>query len=290
MQKYHGQRIELLEIEHHLNLDAAVKHNLVFLPKSGPCKERLVAVISLAGLSSGDQPLLLFEGQTKIAAYADIETIRAQVSNRLPFYMIPTVWIAVTSLPLLASGKLDRKRTAQWINDMSEKTYQQAMPSNATHKSHNQPGSPLEAMLRSILARVLNLPEEQIDLDRAFLSLGGDSISAMQVMGQCRKQGISIGVQDILRSRSLVELATLAKQVQVAVDHVAEETDVPFDLTPIQSLWFQLPNQGHGHFNQSFYLKVTRRTSADVFRAAIEKIVARHCEYHQKDEVVQYIS
>jgi hypothetical protein len=57
---------------------------------------------------------------------------------------------------------------------------------------------------------------------------------------------------------------------------------VPFDLTPIQHLWFQLPNQGHGHFNQSFYLKLTRRVQADVFRAAVEKLVGRHCEYTQR--------
>ncbi|KAF1969239.1 hypothetical protein BU23DRAFT_477496 [Bimuria novae-zelandiae CBS 107.79] len=150
------------------------------------------------------------------------------------------------------------------------------MPSNASLQSQDQPASSMEGALRSIWARVLNLPEGQIALNRAFLSLGGDSISAMQVMGQCRKQGISVGVQDILRSRSIFDLATVVKKVQIAVEDVVEDIDVPFDLTPIQSLWFQLPNQGHGHFNQSFYLKVTRRISVDVFRAAVEKIVSRH--------------
>lgn len=282
MKKYHGQRIELLEIEHHLNLDDSIKHNLVFLPKAGPCKERLVAVVSFSEHASEDRPLVLLNGQENAIAHASIEAIRSRVSTRIPFYMVPTVWIAVESLPFLTSGKLDRKRTSQWLSDMSDETYQQAMPTNMDSQSPDQTQTPLESTLRSIWARVLNLTDDQIALNRAFLSLGGDSISAMQVMGQCRKHGIGLGVQDILRARSIAELATLAKEVQVSTDHAVEEIDVPFDLTPIQHLWFQLPNQGHGHFNQSFYLKVTRRVQADVFRAAVEKLVGRHCEYTQR--------
>lgn len=277
-QKYHGQRIELLEIEHHLNLDSCIEHSLIFLPKSGPCNERLVAIISLTEHVSNHHPLMLLEGEEKIAANAIIESVRSRISTRLPFYMVPTVWIAITSLPLLASGKLDRKRTSQWLMNMTNETYQQAMPSSLGPQLQEEATTPLQNTLRSIWAHVLNLTTDQIALNRAFLSLGGDSISAMQVMGQCRKRGISVRVQDILRSRSIVELAALVKEIQVSTDDVVEEVEVPFELTPIQSLWFQLPNQGGGHFNQSFYLKVTRGIKVDSFREAVEQLVARHCK------------
>jgi aryl carrier-like protein len=267
-----------LEIEHHLNLDPLVKHNLVLLPKSGPCKDRLVAIVSLAQHTSEKQPLVLFEGQEKSSVDTAVEAIRARVSTRLPFFMVPTVWIAVASLPLLSSGKLDRKRTSQWLDAMSDDAYQQAVPANTDSQSQEASASPQEDILRSVWARVLNLSIEQIGLNRAFLSLGGDSISAMQVMGHCRKQGISVGVQDILRSRSIVELATMTKEVQVSADRATEQIDIPFDLTPIQSLWFQLPNQGHGHFNQSFYLQVKSKVNAAEFHAAVETLVGRHCE------------
>lgn len=234
--------------------------------------------MSLTQNTSVQQPLLLFEGEEKSATDTDVEAIRARVSTRLPFYMVPTVWIAVDSLPLLASGKLDRKRTSQWLDAMSDETYQQAVPANMDPQPPDVFASPHEAILRTVWARVLNLPVEQIGLNRAFLSLGGDSISAMQVMGYCRKQGISVGVQDILRSRSIVELATMVKAVQVSADRAMEEIDAPFDLTPIQSLWFQLPNQGHGHFNQSFYLQVKRKVNPTEFRAAVETLVSRHCK------------
>jgi aryl carrier-like protein len=253
-----------------------IKHNLVLLPKSGLCKERLVAVISLTNHTADDQPLCLFDGPEKTAIYSEIEAIRAQVSSRLPLYMLPTVWIAVTALPRLSSGKLDRKRVTQWITEMPTDVYQRAIPASEESQSTHEPTNDTEKTLRAIWAHVLNLPEQQVALDRPFLTLGGDSISAMQVMGQCRKKGLGVGVQDILRSRSIPQLAATVKTVKSSMDHTKEEIEKPFDLTPIQSLWFQLPNQGHGHFNQSFYLKVNRKTTANEFHEAVEKLISRH--------------
>lgn len=190
--------------------------------------------------------------------------------------MLPTVWIAVASLPRLVSGKLDRKSVMQWLTAMPTETYQRAIPGVDGTNTFTEAGSDMESILRSVWAHVLNLSELQVPLDRPFLAIGGDSISSMQVMGQCRKKGITLGVQEILRSRSIQQLATVAKVTGIAQTDVTEEFDVPFDLTPIQSLWFQLPNQGHGHFNQSFYLRVQRRVSVDAFLAAVEQLVSRH--------------
>jgi hypothetical protein len=275
IQKYHGQRIELLEIEHHINLDEEIQHNLVFLPKKGLCNERLVAVISLTGYSS-DQPLQLFEGPEKAAIYSIIEGIRDRVSERLPFYMLPTVWVAVAALPKLSSGKLDRKTVMQWLVDMPNDVYQRAIPAKEESTSSQEPATDMEKTLRSVWAHVLNLPQDQVPLDRPFLSLGGDSISAMQVMGRCRKRNLGLGVQDILRSKSVSQLATLVQDLRDSTAIAQEKIDEPFDLTPIQSLWFSLPNQGHGHFNQSFFLEVREKTLPEDFSAAVETLVSRH--------------
>lgn len=164
----------------------------------------------------------------------------------------------------------------QWLTNMSAELYQRAIPATEEGSSANEPATSTEKTLRSVWAHVLNLPEEQVSLERPFLSLGGDSISAMQVMGQCRKRGLGLGVQEILRSRSISQLATAVKDIQMSSDHLEEEVERLFDLTPIQSLWFELPNQGHGHFNQSFYLQVRQRTTAEEFQAAVEQLVMRH--------------
>lgn len=133
--------------------------------------------------------------------------------------------------------------------------------------------SSVETALQSIWIHVLNLPH--VALDQPFLSVGGDSISAMQVVGQCRKEGMSVGVQDVLRCRSILQLATTVKEVENASYDHEEYFDEEFQLTPIQYLYFQRPNT-YGHFNQSFYLRVTRKTSLPDFKAAVEQLVARH--------------
>lgn len=133
--------------------------------------------------------------------------------------------------------------------------------------------NPVETSLLSIWSHVLNLPN--VTLHQSFLSVGGDSISAMQVVGQCRKEGMSLGVQDVLRSRSIIQLATMVTDVEISSYDYQECFGEDFDLTPIQDLYFQRPNT-LGHFNQSFYLRVARHTTADKFHAAVEQLVTRH--------------
>lgn len=133
--------------------------------------------------------------------------------------------------------------------------------------------SHVEKSLQLIWAHVLNLPH--VALDQPFLSVGGDSISAMQVVGQCRKEGMSLGVQEVLRSRSITQLAGAVKELDNSSYDHQEYFDEPFDLSPIQSLYFQRPNT-NGHFNQSFYLQVTQRKSVQEFQSAVEQLVARH--------------
>ena len=45
--KLAGQRMELGEIEHHLQADERVRQAVVIMPKSGPGKRKLTAVVSL---------------------------------------------------------------------------------------------------------------------------------------------------------------------------------------------------------------------------------------------------
>lgn len=98
----------------------------------------------------------------------------------------------------------------------------------------------------------------------------------MQVVGQCRKEGIGLGVHDVLRSRSITQLAEAVKGIEEPSYSSVEYFDEAFDLTPIQSLYFQRPSVGHGHFNQSFYLQVKQKTPPEDFQAAVRQLVGRH--------------
>lgn len=268
-----GKQVELGEIDHHLNVDPDVKHALALLPKSGPLQGRLISLISTSGQDPGSTPLLIVEEPVKL------RSIRERLSSKLPVYMVPSVILVVSGIPMLPSGKLDRKQVKTWVDGMNDDLYQHviniAVSAENSNASSTIPATETERKLRSIWSHVLNLQTDSIEVTRSFMSLGGDSISAMQVKGQCSKQGISLSVQDILRSKSIVQLAQCAKAIEYQV-YRGEVIEQDFQLSPIQSLFFKLPNQGTGHFNQSFFLRVTRTINKNDLRNAIETIIQRH--------------
>nr|QEE04404.1 nonribosomal peptide synthase 6 [Alternaria oxytropis] len=67
--------------------------------------------------------------------------------------------------------------------------------------------SPNEEKLRSILSRILRMPEMEIKPSDSFFELGGDSIGAMRLVSDARAQGLSITVAQVFQSQSLADLA-----------------------------------------------------------------------------------
>jgi hypothetical protein len=97
----------------------------------------------------------------------------------------------------------------------------------------------------------------------------------MQMVSMCQRDGLGITVQAILKSKSLKQLAASVQEVKVQ-SHREEKIGEHFDLSPIQRLWFQLPNQGKGHFNQSFFLQITRPVPKKNVERALQAVISRH--------------
>ncbi|CAI7577277.1 unnamed protein product [Penicillium palitans] len=276
--KVHGQRIELGEIENQLSKDLNVTHCSVFFPKTGFSKGRLVAVVSSSGLlaeqSDSDlEPLRLVSTSKKAEL---VPGIRERLSARLPTYMVPAVWLCVEALPLLPSGKLDRKGISTWVAGMENDPDLQNNASVAIVGTEaSQPANDREEALAAVYSRVLNIPQNQLDLNEGFLALGGDSIAAMTCIGLCKKRGFSLSVQELLRSKSIRDLATRAK----TIDHLTtydEAVDEPFSLSPIQTLHFGVRKEGQGHFNQGILTRLNKPVDEPTLRKAIETLVSRH--------------
>ncbi|KAL8654006.1 MAG: hypothetical protein Q9210_001767, partial [Variospora velana] len=275
--KLHGQRIELGEIEHHLADDATIQQSMILMPKSGPLKHKLVALMCLQQASAADRlaqnvSLRLVQGHALETAHSTINHTRERIARQLPTFMVPSIWLVVESIPLLRSGKLDRKASLQWVQELKVEEYSDLFGGD---ESEGQPATELEARLRAIWGHVLNLKPTQVGLRKSFLSLGGDSISAMMVQSQCKKEHIGITVQDILRAKSISHLVKLARNLGRSVRHI-ERIEEDFDLSPIQSLYFELPNRGTGHFNQSFFVRLARSFKPAAIHQAVKSIVNRH--------------
>ncbi|KAL3595953.1 Nonribosomal peptide synthetase 4 disrupted by TE [Fusarium poae] len=278
--KINGQRLELSEIEHHLSVNPAVHSCLAFVPSSGPFKSRLVSVLSLQSSSTlngeitGDEEMRIVE-----FAPSQLTSIRDALARHLAAYMIPSTWIIVNQIPLLPSGKLDRRHTTNWVEAMKSKQHQKVLSAQDQDQTSgltlDRDATSIETKLRAAWAKVLGIAIESVPFTRSFIRLGGDSISAMQLMAICRSSNMAVSVSQIMRSKSIVELASCVAAVEdVTQDN--EEEDKPFPLSPIQKVYFESMFAGSTHFNQSVLLETTRKISAGELSAALETVIKTH--------------
>lgn len=175
--KIRGQRVELDDIQHHLNnISGIIQHSMVLVPESGPLKGRLVAVASLAAISSDFHIGSHSQGITVITT-SDIcvtssrklrslmNEIDSLMGRELPRYMIPETWLLVRSFPVQLSLKLDRQRVINWVNDIDDKTLQAALELHHDIDAEEQDGSPTEEIIRNIWAEVLGIRTGKLTTD-----------------------------------------------------------------------------------------------------------------------------
>lgn len=280
--KIHGQRLELGEIEQNLRNFSDVENAMAILFKDEAGTKRIMAILSLrnphhAAETIAKEDLRLITGDERTAAEPIIEQIRTRLQHNLPSYMVPSAWAIVNFIPRNTSQKLDRARMVKWAESLDSDTYSTLM-GNHTKNETMSPDSPVAVRLRSVIARVLNKKEDQLSMNRSFANVGGDSITAMQVVSRCRAEGLRLFVKDILHSESLAQLSHLVETMDSTEGSSrvqAEELDRAFALSPVQQLYFEA-NQEPSQFNQSFLLKVSRPLALPEIRAAVEAAVNKH--------------
>lgn len=179
--KLHGQRMELGEIENALDIDQEIRHALVALPKVGNFNKRLIAVLSLTAIAPAgiitDLCDPIIDGPRGVMARTQVAKAKIRLSERLPPYMIPSTWIAVEGIPLLPSGKLNRRAVTNWLEKIDDKTFEQIMEADEEEDNTIQE-TDTSRLIQEIFSRVLNLPLQRVRLSASFLSLGGDSLTA----------------------------------------------------------------------------------------------------------------
>jgi hypothetical protein len=103
----------------------------------------------------------------------------------------------------------------------------------------------------------------------------------MGVISRARNEKLDVSVPDVLRAKSVVHLAQLARPSTSSAateTHAEKETEEPFGLSPIQTLYLKsaVQQSGAARFNQSSALSVPRRITVDTIKRAMDLIVDRH--------------
>lgn len=201
--KVRGYRIELGEVESQLSQLEGVRTAVVIAREDRPGEKRLVAYLVPEPQSSPEQ--LSSDG------------MKLQLRERLPEYMIPSVFVVLDRLPLTPNGKVDRK--ALPAVDMT---------AAVLSTPYVAPLSEREKILASIWAEIIGFTATQdrptIGIHDNFFELGGDSILSIQVIARAAQAGLRLTPRQLFETPTIAGLAAAAEDLDAT--QPAEEQPV----------------------------------------------------------------
>jgi len=166
--------------------------------------------------------LSMSEGARAIAKNLD-----SSLASVLPTYMIPSFYIPVTKMPWTSSGKLDRSRLRNIVQALPKEVTGPYRLATSENHSSRVPTSPIEQKLQRLWETILSISKQgSIGLEDHFFRLGGDSVSAMRLVGASRTEGILLSVMDIFRNPRLCDMASVC----AIVEEERSSELVPFSL------------------------------------------------------------
>ncbi|HEX4954999.1 MAG TPA: amino acid adenylation domain-containing protein [Thermoanaerobaculia bacterium] len=183
--KVRGYRIELGEIEaallQHPGLAAAV-----VVGDRGPDGETRLVAYHLAR-----------EGAAPTAG-----ALRELLREKLPSFMVPAFFVALTELPRTPAGKLDRRRLPAPEGEPVE-----ALAADLPRTGH-------EELLGQLVAEVLRRPG-LVPLSADFFEIGGDSLSATRLISRLRAVfEVDLSLAEVFAAASLRAVAALIAERQ----------------------------------------------------------------------------
>lgn len=188
-----------------------------------------------------------------------------ELNKFLPAYMIPSRYIKLDFLPLNKNGKIDKILLSQLPLE-SENTI---IPIDT--KS--------ESLIADAIAAELKIDVIKIGKESNFISLGGDSIKAIQVLATLRKSQYQISLQDLMGGKPISFLARNLKKLHKQASQNTISGIV--EMTPIQRLFFGnnfiagLPTE-KSFYNQSQLLEIHASLTSEDLHEVMKKLTEHH--------------
>lgn len=181
--KIRGFRIELGEIETTLSQHPSIQKSAVIAHEESPNDKRLVAY---------------FMFNTNKEQIINNSELRAFLREKLPSYMIPSVFIQLEVMPTTPNGKIDRHAlsTVDYLKPKLEEIFVSSS------------GNKLEQQLTEIWKKTLK--KKYIEIYDNFFDLGGHSLLAVTLMNEVEKKiGKTIPLATFSQAATIKEMANI---------------------------------------------------------------------------------
>ncbi len=191
-----GHRVEPNEIANALDQNPLVAASAVVARDAVDGEKRLVAYVVPASSNVALSPRGLQES----------------LRTRLPDYMIPTLFVRITQLPLTSNGKIDRAALPEPADD------------NTMHdEDFVAPSTPVQRRLAEIAGELLKV--ESVGLHDNFFLMGGHSLLGTQlVMRVNRLFGVELALREVFESPTIEDLAAcVEKKIVKKIAEMPEE-------------------------------------------------------------------
>lgn len=242
--KLRGYRIECGEIEENLLKNINVQEVVVVIKEDANKEKFLCCYYVSATAVTG-------------------EMIRQVLSEKIPHYMIPSIYIQLEKMPLSQNGKIDRKHLQNKAIDI------------VMHEEYTAPRNQVEDHLIRIWKRVLKT-EKEIGIYDNYYNLGGNSLLAIQMAQQLKKAGIDCKALTLLKYPTIAQLAEeIGKSTKVEGSCNQNAVLGEVELTPIQK-WFFEKFGDPSHFNQYVILDVKQKIDEEKLKKAFELLLMHH--------------
>ena len=196
------------------------------------------------------------------------DDLRKRMADYLPYYMIPSRFMRIDRIPLLPSGKLDRRALPLPEGENARPAY--TAPENET-----------EAALCRGFEKVLEI--QAVGARDDFYELGGDSLRSIRLIMECGLPGLNAG--NIFRGRTPRGIAEIWRNEHInKLNGIPEEQNrkamrkpQPLTAEQLYMMDMQLYTPGSTMYNLATMLAADRyEIDAEKLAAAVGEVIRAH--------------